>query len=89
MIEFGDFPEKVDTDAARERVLRSWSEREKREREKRETSLRNEREKKERERREASLRNERQRRERSMGSNAEVSNTTGGPVGLGLEGFRR
>lgn len=33
IIEFGDFPEKVDADAARERVLRSWREKEKRERE--------------------------------------------------------
>jgi hypothetical protein len=35
VIEFGDFPEGVRVDEARERVLRSWSEREKVERERR------------------------------------------------------
>lgn len=84
MIEFGDFPEKVDADAARQRVLKSWSEKEKKERERREASLRNERERRERERREASLKEERERRERSVGGSAEANNTTGGTVGLGI-----
>lgn len=84
MIEFGDFPEKVDADAARQRVLKSWSEKEKKERERREASLRNERERREREKREASLKEERERRERSVGGSAEANNTTGGAVGLGI-----